>query len=326
MTGDSGLPRDEWLIYRGGGEPHDGMQNLPEPPPWRRFAHGQRSVDRARVYQIGPDEVNIVNAALRLRKPLLVTGKPGSGKTSLADSIAYELKLGPVLRWPITSRSSLADGLYSYDAIGRLHDASLRSGEHHSDGDIGRYVRLGPLGTALLPRDLPRVLLIDELDKSDIDLPNDLLSVFEDGEFSIRELERLPEEQQEVEVYTADSGRPARIHRGVVACQSFPVVVITSNGEREFAPAFRRRCLQVDLKQPSKERLAAIIAAHIGPDALAQSTTLIEEFVKLGDRGNMATDQLLNALFLVTSGEQPPDEIRKKLPEALLRPLSAAGS
>ena len=322
---DNGLPREQWLIYRGGGEPHDGVRNLPEPPPWRQLARGQTSADRARAYQVGPDEVNMVNIALRLRRPLLVTGKPGAGKTTLADSIAYELKLGPVLRWPITSRSSLADGLYSYDAIGRLHDMRVKPGEPDGDRDIGRYIRLGPLGTALLPQDLPRVLLIDDLDKSDIDLPNDLLGVFEDGEFGIRELERLPEEQSEVEVYTADPSRRAPIHRGRVVCQAFPVVVITSNGERGFAPAFLRRCLRLDLKQPTRERLAAIVAAHLGPDALDRSAPLIEEFFKLADRGSVATDQFLNALFLVTSGEQPPDEIRKKLPDALLRPLNAPG-
>ena len=251
MAGDNGLPPDEWLIYRGSGEPHDGIRNLPEPPPWRRTPGNQTSADRARAYQIGPEEANMVNIALRLRRPLLVTGNPGVGKTALADSIAHELKLGPVLRWPITSRSTLDDGLYSYDAIGRLHDSSLTPGDRSGEGDIGRYIRLGPFGTALLPRALPRVLLIDDLDKSDIDLPGDLLSVFEEGAFGIRELERLPDEQSEVEVYTADPGERAPVHRGRIACQAFPVVVITSNSGREFAPAFLRRCLGLDLKQPT---------------------------------------------------------------------------
>jgi MoxR-like ATPase len=206
MADDNEPSRDNWLIYRGSGEPHDGILSLPEPPPWRGLDQRQKGADRARTYQIGPGEVDVVNAALRLRRPLLVTGKPGTGKSSLADNIAHELKLGPVLRWHITSRSGLADGLYSYDAIGRLHEAGLRSGQAPGEVDIGRYIRLGPLGTALLPRDKPRVLLIDELDKSDIDLPNDLLSVFEDGEFRIRELERLPEEQSAVEVFTIDQG------------------------------------------------------------------------------------------------------------------------
>jgi MoxR-like ATPase len=326
VAGDNGRSRDEWLIYRGSGEPHDGMRNLPEPPPWRQLDPGQASANRARTYQIDPDAVDLVTAALRLRKPLLVTGGPGTGKTSLADSIAYELKLGPVLTWPITSRSTLADGLYSYDAIGRLHDADLRPGQNHEHEDIGRYIRLGPLGTALLPRDLPRVLLIDGLDKGDIDLPNDLLSLLEDGGFGVRELERLPDEQAEVEVYTADGGSRSAIHRGRLACRAFPIIVITSTGEREFAPAFYRRCLQLNLKQPGPDKLAAIVAAHMGPEALTRGAALVSEYLRLADQGNVAPDQLLNALFLVFSGEHLPEDIRQKLPEALLRPLSVTGS
>lgn len=326
MADDTAPSRDTWLIYRGSGEPHDGILGLPEPPPWRRLDQRRTGADRARTYQIGPGEVDVVNAALRLRRPLLVTGKPGTGKSSLADSIAHELKLGPVLRWHITSRSSLADGLYSYDAIGRLHEAGLRSGQASDEVDIGRYIRLGPLGTALLPRDKPRVLLIDELDKSDIDLPNDLLSVFEDGEFRVRELERLPEEQSAVDVFTTDPGSSAQIRRGWVTCRAFPVVVITSNGERQFPPPFLRRCLRLDLKQPGREKLAAIVTAHMGPDALARSEPLIDAFLDLADRGDVATDQLLNAVYLTASGGQTPDELREKLAEVLLRPLSAAGA
>ena len=325
MPGDTEPSREDWLIYHGSGEPHDGIQELPEPPPWRRLGQRQTDADRARTYQVGASEVDVVNAALRLRRPLLVTGKPGTGKSSLADSIAHELKLGPVLRWHITSRSSLADGLYSYDAIGRLHEAGLRSGQAHGDIDIGRYIRLGPLGTALLPRDQPRVLLIDELDKSDIDLPNDLLSVFEDGEFGVRELERLPEERSVVDVFTTDPGHRAQIQQGRVVCRAFPVVVITSNGERQFPPPFLRRCLRLDLRQPSREKLAAIVAAHMGPEVLARSEPLIDAFLGLADRGDdVATDQLLNAVYLATSGGQPPEELRGKLSEVLLRPLSAA--
>lgn len=327
MGHDNQPTRDEWLIYRGSGEPHDGILGLPEPPPWRRLDHRQAGADRARTYQIGPGDVDVVNAALRLRRPLLVTGKPGTGKSSLADSIAHELKLGPVLRWHITSRSSLADGLYSYDAIGRLHEAGLRSGQADNEVDIGKYIRLGPLGTALLPREKPRVLLIDELDKSDIDLPNDLLSVFEDGEFRIRELERLPEEQSDVEVFTTDPGSNTQIRRGWVTCRAFPVVVITSNGERQFPPPFLRRCLRLDLKQPGREMLAAIVTAHLGPDILARSETLIDAFLDLADRGgDVATDQLLNAVYLAAPGGQAPDELREKLAKVLLRPLSATGA
>src|SRR5205823_6354697 len=126
-------------------------------------------LERAQAYRADDKVVNMVNAALYLRRPLLVTGRPGTGKSTLAYSIAFELKLGPVLYWPITSRSTLTESLYQYDALGRLQEASLqqsasRSGDFQSP-DIGRFIRLGPLGTALLPRARPRVLLIDELDK-----------------------------------------------------------------------------------------------------------------------------------------------------------------
>ncbi len=184
---------ESWLIYRGTSEPHDGVGRLPPAPAWRAFDGGPLveprlpddngssrrlgTPERARTYRATHDEVELVNAALYLRRPLLVTGKPGTGKSTLAYSIAYELRLGPVLRWPITSRSVLQDGLYQYDAIGRLQEASLRrttatGDEPFTAPDIGRYIRLGPLGTALLPQRRPRALLIDELDKSDIDLPN----------------------------------------------------------------------------------------------------------------------------------------------------------
>ncbi len=123
---------------------------------------------------------------------------PG-GQEHPAHSVAYELGLGNVLRWSIVSRSTLQDGLYHYDAIARLQDVQIAAqggfgsaaGSPGAVESIGSYVRLGPLGTALLPSDVPRVLLIDELDKSDIDLPNDLLNVLEEGEFAIPELERI---------------------------------------------------------------------------------------------------------------------------------------
>src|SRR5207244_1828658 len=108
-------------------------------------SHMERDLARGEVFQTSEEEVELVNAALYLRRPLLITGKPGSGKSSLAYSVARELKLGPVLRWSITSSTKLSDGLYHYDAIGRLQDASL-----NRDLGIGEYVRLGPLGAALL--------------------------------------------------------------------------------------------------------------------------------------------------------------------------------
>ncbi|MFM6859063.1 MAG: MoxR family ATPase, partial [Dolichospermum sp.] len=126
----------------------------------------------------------------------------GTGKTSLAYAVAYELGLGEVLHWPITTRTTLKDGLYSYDAIGRLQDAKDKDKDNLAE--IGKYINLGSLGTALLPSEKPRVLLIDEIDKSDIDLPNDLLHIFEEGEFEIPVLRRIDDKIAQVEVQTAD--------------------------------------------------------------------------------------------------------------------------
>jgi MoxR-like ATPase len=325
--------QDHWLIYRGIDEPHDGITQLPEPPTWRTF-EGEvvdesssndtpqptsRAIEKARAYLPGTEVVEMVNAALYLRRPLLITGKPGTGKSTLAHHVAYELKLGPVLDWPITTHSSLQDGLYRYDAIGRLQEANLaRSGE---SPDIGRYIRLGPLGTALLPRHRPRVLLIDELDKSDISLPNDLLNVFEAGRFEITELMRLPDDQSEIAAMTDDVGKRAKITRGQIHCHAFPFVVITSNGEREFPPAFLRRCLRLNMQPPGADKLAKIVERHLGRETLAESSQLIENFLDRRDHGDLATDQLLNAIYLSTSGARPAATTRERIITKLFRAL-----
>ncbi|HEY0700566.1 MAG TPA: MoxR family ATPase [Micromonospora sp.] len=335
-------PGADWRIYRATGRPHDGIERLPPPPRWRRFEGGpvvsprltdgdsrvaEGRPDRGRYYQATDEVIELVNAALYLRRPLLVTGKPGTGKSSLAHSIAYELKLGPVLYWSITSRSNLREGLYEYDAIGRLQETNLHrpaGGDATVDAagtDIGRYIELGPLGTALLPQLRPRVLLVDELDKSDIDLPNDLLNVFEEGRFDIPELARLPDEQSSVQVMIHDGTDRVAVHRGRVCCRAFPVVVITSNGEREFPPAFLRRCVRLDIKPPDPQALARIVADLVGGDGAAERDRLIAEFVERRERGDLATDQLLNALYLVTTGLRPPPSTSERLVEALLRQL-----
>jgi MoxR-like ATPase len=325
----------DWRVYRGNSGPHDGIERLPAPPPWRRFGDHDAStagapvdLERAVSYRVDAQVADKVNAALHLRRPLLVTGKPGSGKSTLAHNIAYELGLGPVLYWAVSSRTTLAQGLYDYDAIGRVQEANIRRESAAADEvvpDIGRYIRLGPLGTALLPRRRPRVLLIDELDKSDIDLPNDLLNVLEEGRFSVSELERLPEEGP-VEVMTADEEGRASIRRGQVRCADFPIVIITSNGEREFPPAFLRRCVRVAIEPPSGDRLADIVAAHLGEEAGEAGRALIDEFLDRRRRGgDLATDQLLNAIFLATSGARPPDSTLEQLVDAIMRPLDVTG-
>jgi MoxR-like ATPase len=330
-----------WWIYRGGGEPHDGIDTLPDPPPWRTFTGGppvsisfgadpemQRRLGSARGRAYRPDDhfIDLTNTALYLRKPLLVTGHPGTGKSTLAYSIAAELGLGPVLHWPITNRSTLDDALYRYDAVGRLQEASLQ-GSVRADAappGIGRYIRLGQLGTALLPQLRPRVLLIDEIDKSDIDLANDLLHVFDTGEFSIPELARLPEDQAEVSVMITGSSDTVPIRSGLVRCQEFPVVVITSNGERTLPPAFLRRCVRLEIAQPGREQLVSIIEAQLGPDVLAESYPLLERFVELRAGADLATDQLLNAIYLTTSAA-PADATRDRVRDALFADLDTAG-
>jgi len=333
MTND-----DKWLVYRGTSVPHNEIGTLPPPPPWRRFdgevvrepaswesgTVGSRPGvdDRAEAYLPGGDVIEMVNAALYLRRPLLVTGKPGTGKSTLAYSVARELGLGPVLNWPVTSHSRLQDALYRYDAIGRLQEASLAGGEPAPD--LGRYIRLGPVGTALVPRERPRALLIDELDKADVDLPNDLLNVFEEGQFEITELMRLPEDHPTGQVMTADPGDRVTVTRGLVRCRAFPFVVITSNGEREFPPAFLRRCLRLNIQPPDAKKLAAIVAGHLGEEALATGERLIEQFVERRDHGDLATDQLLNAIYLVTSGARLNPTTRERMVTQLFEPLDRA--
>lgn len=291
-----------------------------------------RGIERGESFHLDKaytDVLNAVNAALHLRRPLLITGKPGSGKTSLAYAVAYELQLGVVLSWPVNARSTLQDALYRYDAVARLQDAQLQR-----ERPMGDYIRLGPVGTAFLPSKLPRVLLIDEIDKCDINLPNDLLNLFEEGRYEIPELVRRKDEYESVEVQTADPNVPAVIQGGRVICREFPFVVMTSNGERDFPPAFLRRCLRLKMPDPSQNKIALerIVESHLkrGKDAdrwpLLQDemSQLVSGFVNKGEAetADIATDQLLNVVYLLTREVKPDQDERESLKSLLLKGLS----
>jgi len=340
-------PAPPWWLFEGTGIPLDAAvrdARWPEAPPWRRFpgipsddeppddeAEATRRLGEQAAVLLDRGDIGLVNAALHLRRPLLVTGKPGSGKSSLAYLIARELGLGRVLKWPVTSRTTLRDGVYEYDAIGRaqaaLHsraslaghggtvaksiarirvDARTAGRETEIRADlaappISDFIRLGPLGTAMVGRRLPRVLLVDELDKGDFDLPNDLLNVFEDGSVVIPELVRLRAASESVTVLTDDPGHTAVVDSGVIRCAEFPIVIITSNGEREFSPAFLRRCVRLTVREPAGDRLNALVRSHFA--SAADFSDLVRRFEEQRDLGDdLAADQLLNAVHLAKAG------------------------
>ena len=334
----------DWHVFTGSGEPHDdAMKRFTKaspPPPWRRFRgkaldDGELAVDddllkrfATAKFQASEKEIEVVNAAIHLRRPLLVTGKPGTGKTTLAYAIAHELMLGKVLSWSITSRATLQDSLYRYDPIARLQEVNRRQQRGITeDPDIGQFIRLGPVGTALLPTRYPRVLLIDEIDKSDIDLPNDLLHVFEEGRYEIPELTRISAEQPTVRVLPADSDDKVTIHEGRVACDAFPIIILTSNGEREFPGPFLRRCVRLNVPEHDKEKLAKIVNTYFAGDKKpteAQRNALIDQFFQRRSQGDLSTDQLLNAIYLTRYGFNL-DEIKdgkEGLSETIWRHLS----
>ncbi|MEL6104449.1 MAG: MoxR family ATPase [Planctomycetota bacterium] len=337
-------------IFRG--ETHSDSEPavIPAAPPWRTFGGG-RGKRLGTTFVASEDVKSVVNAALHLRRPILITGDPGTGKSSVAYAVQKELGLGEVIKWPINSRSTLGDGQYQYDAISRLQDTQrLKQGDFDPTQDanprnIGDYITLGPLGTAMITSKVgrPSVLLIDEIDKSDIDLPNDLLNVFEDGYFDIPELLRLPDgSRKEVPVFLKteiDGSRRRTIPDGTVICDEFPFIVITSNGERELPAAFNRRCLRLDIKLPEdnadavdsefRRFLMQVVQSHL--DEFESELQDVEGFVKLfrdlrSKEGRvLAIDQLLQAVYIMRRGVAPEGEafsaLRGQLEDLLFRDL-----
>lgn len=305
----------DWQIYPEALNLDTRWLALDKCPPWRRPHKGfserddcveavrrqfdiddegaRRDLERAQRY-VGSsgDELARVNMALLLRRPLLVRGVPGIGKSTLAYHIAWKLRLGRPFRWEIHSTSTLQEGLYNYDAVGHFH-----RGEN---SPIEQHIRFGPLGTALTPTERPTCLLVDELDKASYDLPNDLLHAFEEGAFRIPELAQ----EADVKVDTID-GRPVSVRRGEVRCHHHPVVVITTNDEREFSPAFLRRCVELRLQLPDADQIRRIARAWFDDEAG------LDEVLAALD--GQPTDRLLQALFLTRAHHTPVDEVRRGL-------------
>jgi MoxR-like ATPase len=305
--------------YHGDGSVH--ADDLAAPPPWREFPRRPLGVK----FQPPKGLPDAVNAALSLRRPMLITGTPGSGKSTVIESVAAELALGDTLRWHITSRSTLTEALYRYDVLGRIHEQQLRQGV---DGppprdDIAQFLRLGPLGTALTPAQRPRALLIDEIDKSDLDLPSDLLDVLERGEYEIPELTRHSVDDVAVRRWESDDSYT--VHRGKVQCTEFPFIVMTSNEERDFPAAFLRRCIRFSMPAPDEDAIRGIVRAHLDMEVPVDGplADLLTSFVARLQAGeNLAIDQLLGAVFVLTGDAAPQGAHRDELARMLLRELT----
>ncbi|MEO5807734.1 MoxR family ATPase [Devosia sp.] len=277
---------------------------------------------RAKPFIAREDMIRAVNAALYLRRPLLITGKPGTGKSTLISKVADELQMGAVLRWPVNSRSTVRTGVYEYDAVGRLQ-APLAGGARIED-----YLMLGPLGAALAARGRPVALLVDEIDKSDLDFANDLLNVIEEGEYEIPELRRTGLGTVSVR---GPGGRVADVTNGMVRAEHFPFVVMTSNADREFPAPFLRRCVRLEVGLPTRHELERIVKSQLGrhPYALPQKEVdaVIDLFLDKSASGEVSTDQLLNAIFLTVatrdgSARTFQDQELIELRESLMKSLT----
>jgi len=250
-------------------------------------------------YVATPDLMLAVNAAITLQRPLLIKGEPGTGKTLLAEEVAAALGL-PLLQWHIKSTTKAQQGLYEYDAVSRLRDSQLGDGRVN---DIANYIVKGPLWQAF-EADGPTVVLIDEIDKADIEFPNDLL----------RELDRM-------EFYCYET-------HTLVQAKHRPIVFITSNNEKELPDAFLRRCFFHYIRFPDKETMGRIVDVHfpkLKQDLLREA---LEVFFELRDvpglKKKPSTSELVDWLKLLVAEDIPLEVLRNKDVRSAIPPLHGA--
>ncbi|MBP0465222.1 MoxR family ATPase [Roseomonas sp. PWR1] len=240
-----------------------------------------------------------VNAAVALQRPLLVKGEPGTGKTVLAQEIAKALGY-PLIEWHIKSTTKAQQGLYEYDAVSRLRDGQLGDPRVH---DIANYIVRGKLWDAF-EAEQPVVLLIDEIDKADIEFPNDLLLELDRMQFFVYET------------------------RKTVAARHRPVVIITSNNEKELPDAFLRRCFFHYIRFPDRETMERIVEAHypdIRRDLLREALNVFFEIREVNElKKKPATSELLDWLKLLTIEDMPAEALRSSDAKTTLPPLYGA--
>ncbi len=249
---------------------------------------------------VATDDLKVaVNAAVLLRRPLLVKGEPGTGKTVLAQEIAKALD-APLIEWNVKSTTKAHQGLYEYDAVARLRDGQLGDPRVH---EIGNYIRKGKLWEAFTSPTLP-VLLIDEIDKADIEFPNDLL----------QELDRMA-------FHVYETGE-------TVAAKERPVVVITSNNEKELPDAFLRRCFFHYIKFPDRETMQAIVDVHFPGIQKILVNRALEIFYDIrevpGLKKKPSTSELLDWLKLILAEDMPLDVLQDRDPTKAIPPLHGA--
>jgi MoxR-like ATPase len=245
------------------------------------------------------DLMMAVNASITLQRPLLVKGEPGTGKTMLAIEVAQALGR-PLIQWHVKSTTKAQQGLYEYDAVSRLRDSQLGDGRVH---EIGNYIVRGPLWEAF-ESDVPAVVLIDEVDKADIEFPNDLL----------RELDRM-------EFYVYET-------RKLVTARHKPAIIITSNNEKELPDAFLRRCFFHYIRFPDKETMQRIVAVHfpgLKHQLLAQA---LEAFFQLrevpGLKKKPSTSEFLDWLKLLVAEDIPAEALHSTDQNKIIPPLHGA--